>query len=155
MPDVTMMSPRLNGLRPTSSGRTSIVPSPRPCAITGMPSRSSRAGTMLARSDTSSTRDASVAGVDDPADEAVGRAHRHPDATPSPAPTDRIANRRGLLNEEPTIRPTAIALRLALAKLQRGLELPVLLDDRLGLDHPLEHRVRSRLSLPFWWAASQ
>ena len=55
-----MMSPRRNGLRPTSSGRTSMVPSPRPWAMTGMPPRSSRDGTMFERSDTSSTRRAPV-----------------------------------------------------------------------------------------------
>ena len=54
-----MMSPRLNGLRPTSSGRTSTVPSPRPWAMTGMPLRSRRAGTMLALSEISRTRLAS------------------------------------------------------------------------------------------------
>ena len=67
--------------------------------------------------------------------------------TPSLVPADRIANRRGLLNEEPTIRPTAIVVALVLAQLQRRLELPVLLEDRLGLDHPLEHRLALALEL--------
>ena len=67
--------------------------------------------------------------------------------TPSLRPADRIAKRRGLLNDEPTIRPTATVVALVLAKLERRLELPVLLEDRLGLDHPLEHRRALALEL--------
>ena len=135
-----MKSPGLNGLRPTSSGRTSTVPSPRPWAMTGIPVRSSRAGTMLVRSETSSTREASaptsMIRPTRPSAERTGM----PSRMPSFAPADRIAKRRGLLNEEPTIRPTATVFRCVLAQLQRSLELQILLEDRLGLDHPLEHR---------------
>ncbi len=67
--------------------------------------------------------------------------------TPSWLPADRIAKRRGLLNDEPTIRPTAIVVALVLAQLKRRLELLVLLEDRLGLDHPAKHRLALALQL--------
>ena len=63
-----------------------------------------------------------------------------PIRTPSCVPTERIANRRGLLKEEPTIRPVAIVPRSCL-------ELPVLLKDRLGFDHSPKHRLALQLQL--------
>ena len=107
------MSPRLNGLRPTSSGRTSTVPSPRPWLITGWPlAKDPR------RDDAGAVRDeqdarGQGAGVDHAADQALRRS--------APAcrrelrrrgPAEKIAKRRGLLNEEPTIRPVATGDRL-------------------------------------------
>ena len=67
---------------------------------------------MLALSETSSTREASspvsMMRPTSPSAERTGM----PTFTPSLAPADRIAKRRGLLNEEPTIRPVAIVSRL-------------------------------------------
>ncbi len=85
-----------------------------------------------------------LAGVDDPPDQPVGGAHRHAHATPSLIPTERMAKRRGLSKDEPTIRPAATASPVSFAKAERGLELAVLLEDRLGLDHPLQHRACAR-----------
>ena len=150
-----MMSPRLNGLRPTSSGRTSIVPSPRPVAITGRPPRRSRAGTMLARSRDQQHAAGDSAGVDDPADQPVGGAHRHADrdAVAGPDREDgeaaRAAERRA---DDP---PGGDRFAGAFAQLQRAFSLLVLLEDRLGLDHPPQASRRSRFSSPFWLAASQ
>ena len=102
---------------------------------------------MFARSETSSTREASAPASmirpTSPSGERTGM----PTRTPSLAPADRIAKRRGLLNEEPTMRPTATVLALVLAQLERRLELPVLLEDRLGFDHPLKHRLALALQL--------
>ena len=143
-----MMSPCLNGLRPTSSGRTSIVPSPRPVEITGRPPRRSRAGTMLARSLTSSTRLANapasitrpispsaartgmptcdaVAGADREDGEAARAFERGADHAPG---GDRLAGR-------------------ARASCSARLELLVFLEDRLGLDHPPQHRAALALQL--------
>ena len=150
-----MMSPRLNGLRPTSSGRTSIVPSPRPCEITGIPPRNSRAGTILARSETSSTRDAiapaSMMRPTSPSAERTGI----PTWTPSLVPADRMAKRRGLLNDEPTIRPDGDGLQLVLAKLKYRLELRFSWKIACASTIRRSIAVRSRLSSPFWLAASQ
>ena len=45
------------------------------------------------------------------------------------------------------MRPGGDRVRLRLAKPERGLELAVFLGDRLGLDHPLEHRLAVALEL--------
>ena len=47
------------------------------------------------------------ADVDDPADQPSGERTGMPMRTPSLDPADSIAKRRGLLNEEPTMRPSA------------------------------------------------
>ena len=80
VPEVMMMSPRLNGLRPTSSGRTSIVPSPRPLCNHGdaAPQQSRRDDVGPVGHEEHARGDGPR--IDDPADEAVRRAHRHPDA---------------------------------------------------------------------------
>ena len=45
------------------------------------------------------------------------------------------------------MRPVGDRVLLVLAQLQRRLQLLVLLEDRLGLDHPLEHRLALALQL--------
>ena len=62
------------------------VPSPRPWQITGCPPRRIRAGTMLALSETSSTREASAPGVDDSSDQPFGERTGMPTRTPSLLP---------------------------------------------------------------------
>ena len=101
------MSPRRNGLWPTSRVRSSIVPSPRPTAIAGVPSRTSRTGTLLAPSVTSRTRERPAAGLEHPADQAVGRAHRLAGRDPGRRcrPTGWRAA-AATAKEEPTIRAT-------------------------------------------------
>ena len=143
-----MMSPRLNGLRPTSSGRTSIVPSPRPVAMTGMPPRSRRAGTMLARSVIEQDAAGEPAGVDDAADQAVGRAHRHADrdAVAGADREDREAP-RAARSEEPTMRPVATAARLRSRSCSAAFSCRFSWSDRLGLDHPPQHRCALALEL--------
>ena len=88
-----------------------MVPSPRPWAITGMPLLSNRAGTMLARSDTSNTREASAPASMIRPTSPSGERTGIPTRTPSLVPADRIAKRRALLKDEPTIRPTATVVR--------------------------------------------
>ena len=97
---------------PTSSGRTSIVPSPRPVEITGCPPlqdpRRDDVGAVGDQQHPAGDR----AGVDDPADQPSGARTGMPIRTPSLVPTERTAKRRGLSNEEPTTRPAATASRL-------------------------------------------
>ena len=89
------MSPRRNGFWPTSRVRSSIVPSPRPTASAGVPSRTSRTGTLLAPSVTSITRAAqrpvSITRPIRPSGERTG----WPGATPAALPAERVASRRG------------------------------------------------------------
>src|SRR4029078_8209671 len=87
------------------------------------------------------------AGVDDAADEPFRRAHWHPDphavAGPgredgeAPPPTDRRSDDA----------PDRYGRTLMLAQLEHGLQLLVLLEDRLGLDHPAKHRLALALEL--------
>ena len=78
-----------------------------------------------------------------------------PTFTPSAAPADRIAKRRGLLKEEPTIRP--VAMVVALRWRSCSVALSCLFSWKIALASTIRWSiaVRSRLSWPFWWAASQ
>ena len=83
----------------------------------------------------------------DPADQPAGGAHRHPDlhAVASPDRQDREAARALVRRADQPSRRDRI--RSLLAKLERGLQLPVLLDDGAGHDQLLSHQVALALQL--------
>ena len=126
-PEVTSTSPRRNGFWPTSSVRSSIVPSPRPTAIAGVPSRGERTGTMLAPSVTSSTREAQRPVSSTRPIRPSARAHRHArPRRPTLLPADRVASRRGAVEgraDDP--RDRDLVLRLA-GEAEQGAQPPVL-----------------------------
>ena len=95
------------------------------------------------------------ADVDDPADEAVGRAHRHAHRGCRPCARRQDGEAAGAVERGADDPPDGDRVPLVLAQLKRRFELAILLEDCLRFDHPLEHRLRSRFSSPFWRAASQ
>ena len=125
-------------------------------AITGMPLRSSRAGTMLARSETSRTRDASApASMIRPTSPSAERTGM-PICDPVARAGRRIAKRRGLLNEEPTMRPVGDRRRWR-AREAGASALSCRFSCKIALASTIRWSIalRSRLSSPFWRAASQ
>ncbi len=71
-----------------------------------------------------------------------------PTRTPSTVPAERMAKRRGLLKEEPTMRPVGDRRSgYVRASCSAALQLAVFLRDRFGFDDPLQHQLAFVLQL--------
>ena len=115
----------------------SIVPSPRPVASAGMPSRTSCTGTLLAPSVIEQHARGPAAGLDDAADQALGRAHRLADADPGGcAGVEGGEAAAGVEGRADDAGGGDLVGDLA-AQLQQRLQPAILEFDRARLDQPL------------------